>query len=122
MSLNLRVLVCNVYCKTGATADKLIQMSNDKLLASWPMFFRRQSVWEHTSDHWGDFQLPPLQYEPVAFATAHCQWMDCLNQVSDDEPFRPITCSANGTFTGPVMGDGILANSVASAALLSAAK
>ena len=65
-----------------------------------------------------------MQYPAVANAVNFHQWVDPVDQLSGDNTNRPITFSANGTFSG--FGDGcssidaILANRVASSAILEA--
>ena len=118
---HLRLLVFSVYCKTAASADRSILEFNNSLLRD---VFAIASQWgDIPVIIAGDFQLPPLQYPVVAHATNYLHWCDALQFATGDETSRPITFSMDGNFTGFGDGcssiDGLLTNSVASAALAS---
>ena len=72
----------------------------------------------------GDFQVAPEHYTAVTHAVHFHQWCDVLQFADEDGGFRPLTFSSNGCFTGPGDGcssiDGIITNSVATAALTNA--
>ena len=121
VSKHLRVLVFSVYCKTAASADKHVLEFNDALLAD---ILSVASQWGDVPIIIaGDFQLPPLQYPSVAHATSFMHWNDALCHSISEDSARPLTFSMDGNFTGYGDGcssiDGILTNSVASAALSS---
>ena len=118
---HLRVLVFSVYCKTAASADKHVLDFNDALLSD---VFAIASQWGDVPIIVaGDFQLPPIQYPIVAHATSFMHWNDSLQFSSSEDSARPLTFSMDGNFTGYGDGcssiDGILTNSVATAALSS---
>ena len=122
VSPSLKALVFNIYCKTGASQDKDILLTNDAVLAD--VFLIISQFGDIPAFVAGDFQTEPMQYPAVANAVNFHQWVDPVDQLSGDNTNRPITFSANGTFSG--FGDGcssidaILANRVASSAILEA--
>lgn len=122
VSRHLRILVINVYCKTGASQDRVVQENNNLLLQD--LFTFACQFGSIPVVIAGDFQLPPLEYEAVSQAVNFHQWNDTLAISEDPGLFRPLTFSADGSFTGPGDGcssiDGVLTNAAASAALVRA--
>ena len=121
LTRHLRALVFSVYCKTAASADKHILDFNNSLLSD---ILSVASQWgDIPIIIAGDFQLPPLQYPVVAHATNYLHWCDVLQVATGEDTSRPLTFSMDGNFTGYGDGcssiDGILTNSVATAALAS---
>lgn len=115
----LKLLAFSFYGKTGASADKSILDFNDNILRD--IFAVASQFGNIPVIVAGDFQVPPEQYAAVTQAVHYHQWCDTLQFADDDCGFRPLTFSSNGCFTGPGDGcssiDGILSNSVATAAL-----
>lgn len=122
VSKNLKVLVINIYCRTGASQDRVVQQTNNDLLQD--LFTFACQFGSIPVIIAGDFQLPPLQYDAVSQAVNFHQWNDSLAVTEEPGIFRPLTYSADGTFTGPGDGcssiHGVLTNATASAALFRA--
>ena len=120
----LKALVFNVYCRTGASQDRDILQANNEVLAE--IFEIISQFGDIPVFIAGDFQTEPLQYEAVANAINFHQWVDPIDQRTDDSCNRVLTFSANGTFSG--FGDGcssidaILANRVAASAIITEAE
>ena len=118
----LKLLAFSFYGKTGASADKAILEFNDNILRD--IFTVASQFGEVPIVIAGDFQVAPEHYTAVTHAVHYHQWCDVLQSADDDGGFRPLTFSSNGCFTGPGDGcssiDGIITNSVASAALTNA--
>ena len=112
----LKILIFNLYAKSGASADHDILQFNDRLLVD--VFQVAAQFGEIPVLVIGDFQLPPMQYPSVAAATHFANWYDPLTSHHDDGSLdRPLTYSRDCTFTA--FGehcssiDGMLLNQVA---------
>ena len=118
----LKLLAFSFYGKTGASADKAILEFNDNILRD--IFTVASQFGDVPVVIAGDFQVAPEHYTSVTHAVHFHQWCDVLQFADEDGGFRPLTFSSNGCFTGPGDGcssiDGIITNSVASAALTNA--
>ena len=113
---SLKILIFNIYAKSGASADHDILHFNDRLLGD--VFQVAAQFGNIPVLVVGDFQLPPLQYPSVAAATHFANWFDPLStHLEDGSLDRPITYSRDCTFTA--FGehcssiDGMLLNHVA---------
>ena len=116
----IRLLVFNVYAKTGASSSDSILAENDELFAQ--IFQVISQFGQIPVVVVGDLQHHPHNYPSIAHALHFMKWQDPLLTVSDDGQLeRPLTFSRDCTFAG--LGemcssiDAILLNEVAFVAL-----
>ena len=122
VSSSLKALVFNVYCKTGARQDRDILDSNNGLLSD--VFCIASQFGDIPVFIAGDLQTEPLQYQAVMHACNFLQWCDPIAHLDPQSGNRPLTFSANGTFSGYGDGcssiDAILVNKVAASSVVQA--